>query len=297
MDWRKIPFPERKALLEYIRNAGAEVSASKGCFRLFFDGADAERIKEAVLDSRLDDIFDKGEVLRHSSQSYRIVTSVKTRLEGMLGEVFIKRVMRKNREYGAHYLFRFAGSIRGAIAGERMRRAGIDIPSDLFIEEKRKGPFLKSEYMVTNYLPNLRTLNQVLREESDPESKLNGMIPVLAEMMGKMHSSGVTHRDFHFDNIYLRMDEQGNECFGLCDFLDAKVYNGEIPEKYIYNEFWEILKSIYAVLSRKGISPVLCCERFYEEYHRWRKAHDCAREDHRRIMDEVTNKLKSNFQG
>lgn len=123
MDWRKIPFPERKALLEYIRNAGAEVSASKGCFRLFFDGADAERIKEAVLDSRLDDIFDKGEVLRHSSQS------------------------------------------------------------------------------------------------------------------------------------------------------------------------------IYAVLSGKGISPVLCCERFYEEYHRWRKAHDHAREDHRRIMDGVMNKLKSNFQG
>ncbi|MBO4715735.1 MAG: hypothetical protein J5672_06515 [Verrucomicrobia bacterium] len=296
MDWRKIPFPERKALLECVSSAGAEVSVSGGCFRLFFPGEHGAQIKAAVLGSRLDEIFAKGEVLRHSSQSYRIVTSVKTRLEGIPGEIFIKKVVRKSWEYGAHYLFRYAGSIRGVIAAERMCRSGVDIPPHLYIEEKRKGPFLKFEYVVTDYLPNLRTLNQVLENENDPESKLNDMIPALAEMMGKMHTTGVTHRDFNFDNIYLRTDEQGNDHYGLCDFLDAKVYGGEIPERYISNEFWEVLKSIYAVLSRKGILPVPCCKRFYEEYLRWKKAHGFRQADHRRTMDEVMNKLKLNFQ-
>jgi len=296
MDWRKIPFPERKALLECVSSAGAEVSVSDGCFRLFFPGEHGAQIKAVVLDSRLDEIFAKGEVLRHSSQSYRIVTSVKTRLEGMPGEIFIKKVIRKSCVYSAHYLFRYAGSVRGAIAAERMRRSGVDIPPHLYIEEKRMGSFLESEYMVTDYLPNLRTLNQVLESEGDSESKLNGMIPALAEMMGKMHTVGVTHRDFNFDNIYLRTDENGNECCGLCDFLDAKVYDGEIPDRYIFNEFWEILKSIYAVLSRKGVSPVPCCERFYEEYLHWKKTHGWEQADHRRIMDVVMNKLKLNFQ-
>ena len=296
MDWRKIPFPERKALLECISSAGVEVTVSDGCFRLFFPGAHEAQIKAVVLDSRLDTTFAKGEVLRHSSQSYRIVTSVKTRLKGIPGEIFIKKVVRKSWEYGAHYLFRYAGSIRGVIAAERMRRSGVDIPPHLYIEEKRKGPFLKSEYVVTDYLPNLRTLNQVLENENDPESKLNDMIPALAEMMGKMHTAGVTHRDFNFDNIYLRTDKQGNDHYGLCDFLDAKVYGREIPDRYISNEFWEILKSINTVLYKKGVSPVPCCERFYEEYLRWKKTHGFGQADHRRIMDEVMNKLKLNFQ-
>ncbi len=94
MDWRKIPFPERKALLECVSSAGAEISVSDGCFRLFFSGEHGVQIKAAVLDSRLDEIFAKGEVLRHSSQSYRIVTSVKTRLEEIPGEIFIKKIHR-----------------------------------------------------------------------------------------------------------------------------------------------------------------------------------------------------------
>ena len=124
MDWRKIPFTGRKALLDYIKDTGAEVLVLKGCFFLLSSKINNDQTIEAIKRVFLEGTGDIGELIHTSSQSYRSIYSFREKDEN--GEVyFIKKICRKSPLYWSHNLFRYASSIRGEIAAERLKAAGL----------------------------------------------------------------------------------------------------------------------------------------------------------------------------
>ena len=297
MDWRKIPFSGRKALLDCIKDTGAEVLVQKGCFFLLFPGVDQNEVKEAVLKGSLDEVQNRGKVIHTSSQSYRFIQSLKVESEN--GSVyFIKKIYRKSPLYWLHNFFRYGTSIRGEIVAKRLQAAGITVPQIILVGEKRRGIFLENEYLLFRFIPVMKTARDIFIDE-DREETLNGIFMRIGELTARMHLAGVAHRDFHLENIYVceegSQDRSSADSYGLCDFLGARFFSKTIPQKYVYNDIQRMIGNIIGNSYIKKVSPDHYIQSFYGMYEREIKNHHISKMDYKIDIDEMINRLKPSF--
>ena len=297
MDWQKIPFAGRKALLDCIKDTGAEVLVLKGCFFLLSPKINNDQTIEAIKRVFLEGTGDIGELIHTSSQSYRSIYSFREKDEN--GEVyFIKKICRKSPLYWFHNLFRYASSIRGEIAAERLKAAGIHTPEHLLVGERRNGIFLENEYLVIRFIPAMKTVCDVFMEE-DREEMLNEIFTQIGELAARMHLAGVAHRDFHLENIYIHeegsQDRNSSNSYGICDFLDAIFFAKAIPQKYVYNDVQRMIGNIIKNSCIKKVSPDSYVQSFYDTYKRAMKNHHDSKMDYKIDIDEMVNRLKSSF--
>ena len=297
MDWRKIPFSGRKALLDCIKDTGAEVLVQKGCFFLLFLGANQNEVKEAVLKGFLDEVQNRGKEIHTSSQSYKFIQSLK--VESDNGSVyFIKKIYRKSPLYWLHNLFRCGTSIRGEVVAKRLQAAGITVPQIILVGEKRRGIFLENEYLLFHFIPAMKTVRDVFMDE-DREETLNEIFMRIGELAARMHLAGVVHRDFHLENIYVNegesQDRSPANSYGLCDFLGARFFPRTIPQKYVYNDIQRMIGNIIKNSCIKKVSPDCYIQTFYGTYERAMKSHHNSEMAYKIDIDKMMNRLKPSF--
>jgi tRNA A-37 threonylcarbamoyl transferase component Bud32 len=96
-------------------------------------------------------------------------------------------------------LFRPARVMRALIASTWLEQAGIRTPRALAAAEVRVCRWPKTAYLVTEEIQNARTLASLF--------SANHRVPSgVAELIGRLHSSGLSHRDLKWTNILF--DEQ-----------------------------------------------------------------------------------------
>ena len=108
MDWRKIPFAGRKALLDCIQDTGAEVLVSKGCFFLISSKANKDQTRKVIKKISLEGLDSIGELIHTSSQSYRSIYSFRT--ENKNGEVYFIKKSVENLYYTG-FIISFAARV------------------------------------------------------------------------------------------------------------------------------------------------------------------------------------------
>lgn len=298
MDWRKIPFAGRKALLDCIKDTGAEVLVSKGCFFLLFPGADQNKVKEAVLKGFLEEVQSWGKEIHTSSQSYRFIQSLRVESEDK-DVYFVKKIYRKSPLYWLHNFFRCGTSIRGEIVAKRLQAAGIPVPQVILAGEKRRGIFLENEYLIIRFIPDMKTVRDVFMDE-DRKETLNEIFTQIGELAARMHLAGVAHRDFHLENIYIHeegsQDRNSVNSYGICDFLDAWFFTKAIPQKYVYNDIQRMIGNIIVNSYIKKVEPDEYVRCFHEAYEKRMRLSSGWKRICKIDFNEVMDKLKLDFQ-
>src|SRR5688572_1240736 len=97
-------------------------------------------------------------------------------------------------------LFRPSRAIRALIASTWLEQAGVPTPRALAAAEVRRMRWPVAAYLVTEEIPNARTLAFLF-------SAKQKIPPGLPELIARLHNAGLSHRDLKWTNILF--DEKG----------------------------------------------------------------------------------------
>ena len=122
-------------------------------------------------------------------------------------------------------------AVRAYAYSQRLRRMGIDTPTEIAAVEIRRGILLQYCYFVylyTDYRP-LKEATERFLENGAERSVLDGT----AELIVRLHENGVLHNDLHMGNIMYGPDNQGGGCghpFRIIDF-NQMSFRDRLSEK------------------------------------------------------------------
>jgi tRNA A-37 threonylcarbamoyl transferase component Bud32 len=116
---------------------------------------------------------------------------------------------------------------REAAAAARVQAAGIDTTVPSALGTTRNGPFVGDSFLVTAEIPNVRPLNEIIRERVFAAQRLatspaagrfrHKLACALGRLVGRLHRHGLTHGDLHPANILVQILPDGELRLWLID--------------------------------------------------------------------------------
>jgi tRNA A-37 threonylcarbamoyl transferase component Bud32 len=143
--------------------------------------------------------------------------------------LLLRRLNYRRLRHRLRDLFRPTRAHRAFEHGLEMEQAGVPTPRVIAAGARRILRWPVHAYLVTEFIPNARTLADVLARQNRLTWK---QTRELADMMARLHSRNFSHRDLKASNILY--NEQGQPCF--IDLDGVRRYE-KLPEVRMVRDF------------------------------------------------------------
>lgn len=131
----------------------------------------------------------------------------------------VKRYEYRGLWYGARHIFKRSRALRVFINQHIARQTGVDIPEPLLCLEERTARFLRRCYVLSRYIPQSRTLDELWDELSVDDRSC--ILSRCGEIYRKIHAVGIIHGDSNWRNILLTDDVREKRIY-LIDFDNSR---------------------------------------------------------------------------
>jgi tRNA A-37 threonylcarbamoyl transferase component Bud32 len=115
---------------------------------------------------------------------------------------------------GFKYLLKSAAiktrALKSWIAGNGLLVRGIRTPVPLALAERKLGPFIYESFLITEWLPEVRELNDYIKyinQQGLSSADKTNFIQCVAATIRNLHEKGVYHADLKSTNILVREEE------------------------------------------------------------------------------------------
>jgi tRNA A-37 threonylcarbamoyl transferase component Bud32 len=116
-------------------------------------------------------------------------------------------------------------ALKSWIAGYGLLVRGISTPLPLALAEKKFGPFIYESFLITEWLPDARELNDYIaflhKQVVSTDDKIK-FIQSLAATIRNLHGKGIYHADLKSTNILVRDEGPGRWSFHFIDLERVK---------------------------------------------------------------------------
>ena len=201
--------------------------------------------------AKIDTFFTRGVILKNSRTSTAALAEIAE--DGV--SVFLKRCNNKGLRFTLRYLFRPARVFRAAQAAELLKAAGVRTPEVLLVGERRSGPILKAGYLVTSTAPDIRSVDQLLRETTVPEIFLESLLAQAAELTALLHRNRIEHGDLKIVNFYHIGRWTPKSQFGIWDLDSVRCYRNAVPRRRVERELSRIVFSTHLASLLNPVFP------------------------------------------
>lgn len=135
--------------------------------------------------------------------------------------VFLKRYNRKGFFHTFKNIFRASRAKRVWQNSFGLELRGIPVPDTFAYMEERRFRILLRSYVLTEFMPDTRTLSSVFQENTLKRRRIS-IMHNLGREVARMHKYGCLHGDLKWSNILIKDIEGTDSCF-FVDFDGTKI--------------------------------------------------------------------------
>ncbi len=237
--WREKKFLEKKI---FRVCSDFDVIKNWSHYCLFSREISAEAARGFMNDP--DRFIEEGEILK----SGRTATVAKI---SFVGKVYV--VKRYNKKSNFHRLARSLKESRAVVSwrnGHLLKFNGLPTAEPILMFEKRFGKMRFGSYIITEYIPGEHAANYFSRDDRSGEAK--EMAEKVANLVGKLHKSGISHGDLKSHNIWIAENRPI-----LIDLDGMRRNKSEKQHERLVKEDW---LRLYRDLGNSGVASMLFSE-------------------------------------
>jgi len=166
--------------------------------------------------------------------------------------IFIKRYNNKGIVFTIRHCFRHSRAFRAWKSAWVLKAIGIPTPTNLSVISFRKFIFLTQAYLITEAIPNLVDVADILKK-INIEGVKESLVEKTTEILAKIHNHNFIHGDLKLSNFYITKNDE-EEIWGLWD-LDGSCFKGdkELTEGEIIKEVARLVSSYFLWLNKLDI--------------------------------------------
>lgn len=213
------------------------------------------------------------------------------RLPGI--NLYIKHFQARTFGSFLHYSILEGRASRECRLAQRVLRCGINTIEPLGLGERRRRGMLYESFLVTEAIPNSRTIFDVVEAAAtDPKSmsprQRRHIALELAKLVAGVHAQGLEHRDLHERNIVVQPREGEEFNFFLLDLHELRVHS-ELTWSKTMRELSRMGRYFTLRTSRSDRL------RFFRHYCRFRDLPADRVDDLARLVESATDESRADF--
>ena len=162
------------------------------------------------------------DILKHSENS---VITTHGENSDLLRAVCVKHYFYRGFKYVLKSMVIKSRALKSWIAANGLLVRGISTPLPLALVEKKYGPFIYESFLITEWLPDARELNDYiacLHQQAVSAEEKRKFIQSLASTISNLHEKGIYHADLKSTNILVREEGPGMWSFHFVDLERVK---------------------------------------------------------------------------
>jgi len=179
------------------------------------------RIHKEFLNCNIKDLFllhnkntpEQSAFVKVPSSEYTNVFKCDVCINGTVHSLYLKQYICRSAWDFLKHLFRASPAKRSFRASIMLQNNGHDAPIVIGLFERRTGPFLIDNLLLTREVKNAKSIVQCLAEMSrtlrqDTLLRKRNLIECFGETVGQMHSKGIFHGDLRLGNVLVQQKEE-----------------------------------------------------------------------------------------
>jgi tRNA A-37 threonylcarbamoyl transferase component Bud32 len=226
------------------------------------------------------------------TENYHIMKSSRSRCtlrfdykhDGRFKRLYVKRYLtwRFSRKIG--YLFVPSKAKREWHLGYSLLKLGFKTPLPLLVAEKKIGPFIKENYLVTLGIEPYKSILFNLKSVNESDDRISFMKNV-ADYIRKIHDNGFYHDDLSAEHIFYNPEEENKSEFALIDLDNGRLFK-EVSKRRKIKNLFQIFRSI-----KPEDYPLKERYSFLEQYFKCPPAPDLIRQINKLALKKTGKKV------
>jgi tRNA A-37 threonylcarbamoyl transferase component Bud32 len=163
--------------------------------------------------------------------SARLLKNSRTTTAGVVNiagkNYFLKRYNNKGLIYTLKYIFRRARPFRSLPVSKILDSIAIPCPIIVAALAHHNGIFLKTSYLLTEFIDNLITPAELVKQCMSNQQELSECRDKICTIMTAIHHAGIYHGDMKLSNIVSRRCDE-KLSLGLWDFDGSRIYHHQL---------------------------------------------------------------------
>jgi tRNA A-37 threonylcarbamoyl transferase component Bud32 len=157
--------------------------------------------------------WEQSAFIKVPSSEYTNVFKCDVCIDGTIHSLYLKQYLTRSAWDFLKRLFRTSPAKRGLSASITLQNNGLDAPVVIGLFERRAGPFLIDNILLTKEIKNARSIVQCLADISrslrkDTLLRKRNLIECFGETVGRMHTKGIFHGDLRLGNVLVQQKEE-----------------------------------------------------------------------------------------
>ena len=186
------------------------------------------RIRKDLLKCNIKDLLllsnkntqEQSEFIEVPSSEYTNVFKCDVCINGTSHPLYLKQYLCRSAWDFLKRLFRPSPAKRSFRASITLQNNGLDVPIVIGLFERRAGPFLIDNLLLTREVKNAKSIVQCLADMSrtlrkDTSLRKRNLIECFGETVGQMHAKGIFHGDLRLGNVLVQQKEMAWRFFFL----------------------------------------------------------------------------------
>jgi len=179
------------------------------------------RIRKELLMCNIKDLLllsnkntqEQSRFIKVPSSEYTNVFKCDVCINGTIHPLYLKQYLCRSAWDFLKHLFRASPAKRSFRASIMLQNNGFDAPIVIGLFERRTGPFLIDNLLLTREVKNAKSIGQCLTDMSrtlrkDTLPRKRNLIECFGETVGQMHTKGIFHGDLRLGNVLVQQKEE-----------------------------------------------------------------------------------------